>query len=103
MNQYTWIYQLSAGGALIFFCYLLLRFVIGKLTTSLNALEATLREMEKTMDSRDQIILNHLETFTENEKAIAGSIKSINESQVVVAQVLGKICREFDINNGGKR
>jgi len=95
MNQYTWIYQLSAGGAVIFFLYLLLRFVIGKLSTSLSSLETTLREMETAMVSRDQIILNHLETFVKTES-------KISDNQDRQTEILQKLCREWGLNGGKK-
>jgi hypothetical protein len=86
MQDYSWIYQLSAGGALILFFYLLLRFVLVKLSTTLCELEHTLEEINNAMANRDQIILNHLDHFQATQERIIC--------------LLEKICEEWDIKNG---
>jgi cytochrome c biogenesis protein ResB len=86
MQDYSWIYQLSAGGALILFFYLLLRFVLIKLSTTLCELERTLEEINKAMANRDQIILNHLDHF--------------QEAQERIIRLLEKVCEEWGIKNG---
>lgn len=96
MENYTWIYQLSAGGALIFFFYLLLRFVIGRITESLCRLEKTLTAVNQSMVNRDQIILNHLEHFVE-------SLQEITQAQTEQAQIIERICRELSVDGGGRK
>jgi len=93
MAQYQWIWQLTAGGALIFFFYLLLRFITGKISDALNGLEDTLRDIEKSMINRDQIILNHLEHFVEEQK-------EASQNQLAITKILRKVCHELDINGG---
>ncbi len=91
MEKYSWIWQLSAGGALIFFFYLVLHFVLKDLKDTLSGLSTTLLEMEKNMTARDQIILNHLGHFAEQVGRIA-------ENQRQTAELINKICKEFGIN-----
>lgn len=89
MGDYSWIGQLGATGAVIVFCYLLINSTIKKSQKDSQAIAemtATLKEIEASMTARDQIILNHLEHFAENQRAIT--------------EILRKLCRELDINNG---
>lgn len=89
MNDYAWIWQLSAGGALIFFFYLLLRFVIGRITDSLCRLEKTIQMIDQTMQNRDQIILNHLEHFQSNE--------------LEILRLMKRLCDAWEVNGGGRQ
>ena len=89
MGDYSWIGQLGATGAVILFCYLLINSSIKKSQRDSQALAdmtATLKEIEASMAARDQIILNHLEHFGENQRTIT--------------EILRKLCHELDINGG---
>ena len=83
-----WIYQLTAGAALIVAFLIMLRFLLGKFSQSLDHLSQALSEMEKAMENRDQIILNHLEHFQQTE--------------LEMARLLKKLCEAWEINNGRK-
>jgi len=79
-----WIYQLTAGAAVIFAFLLMLRFLLGKLSSTLDCIKNTMLDIEKSMANRDQIILNHLEHF--------------QETQQLIVEALEKLCKAWEIN-----
>ena len=79
-----WIYQLTAGAAVIFAFLLMLRFLLGKLSSTLDCIKNTMLDIEKSMANRDQIILNHLEHF--------------QQTQQLIIEALEKLCKAWEIN-----
>ncbi|MDI6822546.1 MAG: hypothetical protein QMD66_06805 [Actinomycetota bacterium] len=82
--------NLTASAALIIITLLLVRWMIGRLTRSLDCLKDTLREQQKLLEeinknmaNRDKIILNHLEHYTQ-----------VQERTI---EVLEKLCRAWEI------
>lgn len=89
MNITSWE-NLTASAALIIVTLLLVRWTIGRLTKSLDCLKDTMREQQrlleeinKSMTNRDQIILNHLEHYTQ-----------VQERTI---EALEKLCRAWEI------
>jgi Tfp pilus assembly protein PilN len=82
--------NLTASAALIIITLLLVRWMIGRLTRSLDCLKDTLREQQKLLEeinknmaNRDKIILNHLEHYTQ-----------VQERTI---EALEKLCRAWEI------
>lgn len=111
--EYSWIKELTAAAAIVFFCYLLLRAILNradKLTEAVlsrskedsatikemsDEIAITLREIEQSMSGRDQIILNHMEHFE-------AALKDLQAAQLLITTILTKVCAEFGINGGSK-
>ncbi|NPV54549.1 MAG: hypothetical protein HPY71_13710 [Firmicutes bacterium] len=82
--------NLTASAALIIITLLLVRWMIGRLTRSLDCLKDTLREQQKLLEeinknmaNRDKIILNHFEHYTQ-----------VQERTI---EALEKLCRAWEI------
>lgn len=89
MGGHEWIYQLSAGSALIVAFLFLLRFLLNRVSAALDALQQAVEEICKAMVNRDQIILNHLDHF--------------QEVQLEIVRLLEKLCKEWEINGGSNK
>jgi len=88
-----WIYRMTEATALIVAFLLLLRFVLGRVSTGIDCLKQTNKELLKTLEkiniamtNRDQIILNHLEHVVESQQMLVNAIE--------------RLCKEWGINGG---
>lgn len=79
-----WIYQLSAGTTLIIAFLILVQYLVGRLTRTLDCLKSTLETIERAMLDRDQIILNHLEHF--------------QATQERMIQLIERLCEAWEVN-----
>lgn len=113
MGDYGWIKELTAAGAIVFFCYLLLRAILSRADKLTNAvldrsqqdsatikemsddISVTLRDIEQSMVNRDVVITNHMDHFE-------STLQEIVKTQLLITNILTKVCTKFDINGGGK-